>query len=836
MNTSTFFSATNTDNPELNLASAYIKETGCNVFLTGRAGTGKTTFLRTLQKDSAKRMVVAAPTGVAAINAGGVTLHSLFQLPFGPFLPGAGQHQGPYRFSKEKKNIIRSLDLLVIDEISMVRADLLDGIDHVLRHLRYNQQPFGGVQLLMIGDLFQLPPVAKDSDWSMLRHHYRSPYFFNSKALVETEMVVIELQQIYRQTDRTFITLLNKIRSDNLDPDALATLNSRVQPDVCLHDNKGVITLCSHNKQADTINQGKLDALTGDAHVFTAAIEGDFPDGNYPTPAALKLKIGAQVMFIRNDLTAEKRYFNGKIGTVSKFTDDSIVIRCPGEEEEIEVEAVTWENINYQLNEKTQEITENIIGTFSQFPLRLAWAITIHKSQGLTFDRAIIDAQSAFAHGQTYVALSRCRNLEGMILATPLSPKMVGMDNSVLKFHQHYSQNSPQKKDLLDAKRRYQQNLLLECFDFRRLQGLLRRLLALIDKHRSVLQIAGAANLTPLTEQAEPEIFKVGTNFQNQLQRYFSESYLPADDPQILERISKGSDYFQGKLETVLITPLASLKLDTDNKDVAKRAKSILKLVQEEMAIKLAAVTCCRDGFSPTTYFRAISAAALESQKKASKKKSVVSPEYTEADIDHPELFTLLKEWRSRKAEEEGIAHFQVLHQKTLIQLTVHLPDNLTALATIKGIGNKLLERYGDELVEIVARYRQEHGIQEVRLPTSTSTDQKSTPPKKIRTGTKEATLELHKQGLTIQEIAQQRQLTQATIETHVAHLIEAGTIKATEIIADERLAELSLEIEKTGEKTLKAIKEKLPISASYGEIRLTLAHLKYLDAPEKDS
>ncbi len=836
MSTPLSSSSASTDNRELKLASTYVNETGCNVFLTGRAGTGKTTFLRTLREDCAKRMAVAAPTGVAAINAGGVTLHSLFQLPFGPLLPGTRKQQGLFRFSRKKKDMIRSLDLLVIDEISMVRADLLDGIDHVLRHLRRSERPFGGIQLLMIGDLFQLPPVVKENEWNLLNNHYESPYFFSSKALGDTELVVIELHQIYRQTDPAFINLLNKIRSDNLDPDDLAVLNSRVQTKVSQNDSDGTITLCSHNKQADEINLRKLAVLPETAHLFNAKVEGDFPDTNYPTPAILELKQGAQVMFIRNDPSFEKRYFNGKIGTVSSISDGSVLISCPNDDEEIEVEAATWENIDYQLNEKTQEINEITIGTFSQYPLRLAWAITIHKSQGLTFDKAIIDAQAAFAHGQTYVALSRCRSLAGMTLASPLAAKMVGVDNDVLHFHQRYLHKIKQKKDIHNAKKHYQQRLLLECFDFKRLQGSMQRLLDFIRNNHATLQITGGENLSAIAEQAEPEIFRVSSNFQHQLQGYFADSLLPAEDPHILDRITKGSRYFEDKMKNILMTPLSSFTFATDNQEIAKRLKNIVKFLKEEMAIKLAAISCCRDGFSPAKYFRAISAAAVEAQKISSKKKSPPTPDYSEADIDHPELFTLLKQWRKRKADEENIAHYRVLHQKTLIQLTVHLPDSLLQLSGVKGIGAKLLERYGDEIVNIIAQYRRDHNIEEINPPVATSFDSGSSAPKKIKTGTREVTLGLHKQGLTIPEIADKRQLARTTVETHIAYLIENGSIKADEIIVAARLAELSREIEKTGEKSLKAIKEKLPMEADYAEIRLTLAHLKYGDSRVKNS
>jgi ATP-dependent exoDNAse (exonuclease V) alpha subunit len=391
-------------NPELKLADDFVQFTDCNVFLTGKAGTGKTTFLHNLRNNSAKRMIITAPTGVAAINAGGVTLHSFFQLPFGPFLPGSEtseqNRQRQFRFSKIKKQIIKSLDLLVIDEISMVRADLLDAVDSVLRRHRRSNDPFGGVQLLMIGDLHQLSPVARQTDWQLLQEHYESVYFFSSKALARTEFVTIELKHIYRQADAGFIKILNQVRDNRLDQAGINELNRRYIPNFAPEEEEGYITLTTHNHSAEHINQIKLKKLPAKERAFQAEITGDFPEHIYPTAADLRLKEGAQVMFIRNDASPDKLYYNGKIGKITKISSQGISIKCRGEQQEIVVEPLTWENINYTVDDKTKEITEKIIGEFNQYPLKLAWAITIHKSQGLTFDKAVIDAEAAFAHGQ----------------------------------------------------------------------------------------------------------------------------------------------------------------------------------------------------------------------------------------------------------------------------------------------------------------------------------------------------------------------------------------------------------------------------------------------------
>ncbi|MEJ2041431.1 MAG: AAA family ATPase, partial [Desulfosarcinaceae bacterium] len=367
-------------NPELQLAEEFVQHTNCHIFLTGKAGTGKTTFLHHIKNKSPKRLVVTAPTGVAAINAGGVTLHSFFQLPLGPFVPGSEAQLNQHRMRKEKKNIMKTLDLLVIDEISMVRADLLDGVDTILRRYRRNDLPFGGVQLLMIGDLQQLPPVVKKPEWQLLQRYYDSPYFFSSAALGRTEWIPIELKHIYRQSDQHFIELLNRVRGNRLDSGTLEKLNARHIPDFSARDGQSYITLCSHNRSADAINETRLNSLEGQSLRFNAELEGDFPEQAYPTAAELEFKTGAQVMFIRNDMSADKKYFNGKIGEITSMSPGTVEVACPGDPDRIKVEKTTWENIEYSLDPDTAEISQKVIGTFSQYPLKLAWAITIHKS------------------------------------------------------------------------------------------------------------------------------------------------------------------------------------------------------------------------------------------------------------------------------------------------------------------------------------------------------------------------------------------------------------------------------------------------------------------------
>ena len=814
----------NAANPELQLAGEYVRDTGCNIFLTGKAGTGKTTFLQTLKETFPKRLVVTAPTGVAAINAGGVTLHSFFQLPFGPFVPGSETHRSQYRFSREKIDIIKNLDLLIIDEISMVRADLLDGVDNVLRRYRTSDEPFGGVQLLMIGDLFQLPPVVKDEDWRLLEKHYASPYFFSSTSLQKTEMVSIELLHIYRQADDRFITLLNQVRNGRLDANTLTALNQRHLPDFDPDKFSGCITLCTHNRQADTINAARLDALPREMHTFTAEIEGDFPDHTFPTAATLVLKKGAQVMFVRNDLSPEKRYFNGKIGTIIHISGKDIRIRCPEDDTVIDVEPVTWENIEYTLDRETLEIKENKIGTFSQYPLRLAWAITIHKSQGLTFDRAIIDANAAFAYGQVYVALSRCRTLEGMVLSTPLSSTAVKADPAVLRFNEENRKNQPTTDQLRRHKVQYQQQLLLNCFDFSGLRGRLRRLIGLILGNPGVVHVSKGEDMRALQKQTEEEICSVGEKFGRQLQGLFSADVLPASDAAVLERITKASAYFQEKIQAGVGQAVPSLQIDSDNKAILKKINQARKRLQAEIDAKLAAVKSCEQGFSPATYFLAISAAVTNVDAKKAKPESVT---YSENDIIHQDLFETLKVWRSEKAQSESVAHFQVMHQKPLIQIAINLPDSMTALKQIKGIGKRLAERYGEELIAMVADYRRQHRIETVTLPEPAPTEEKPKKKKTPRGETKKISLAMFEKGLSISQIAQERELVPATIEGHLAYFVERGELAIDRLIPPDKQQRIERELTRLQTSSFKEIKQTLGDDVSYGEIKLVQAHLK---------
>ena len=681
-------------NAELQLANDFIKYTGNNIFLTGKAGTGKTTFLHKLKENTPKRMIITAPTGVAAINAGGVTLHSFFQMPFGPFVPGseAEQQSQRRRFSADKINIIKSLDLLVIDEISMVRADLLDGVDAVLRRYRHQNQPFGGVQLLMIGDLHQLAPVVKDDDWNLLKQYYDSFYFFSSNALQQTQMVSIELKHIYRQSDASFINLLNRVRDNRLDENTLARLNARYKPafqaDVSNYNTSNYITLTTHNRSADNINDRHLQKLDTEPFVYQATVEGDYPEYNYPTAEKLMLKQGAQVMFVRNDSSAEKCYFNGKIGQITQINKQSITVKCADDEAEIRVEKEIWENIKYTLDAKSKEITEQVLGSFCQYPLRLAWAITIHKSQGLTFEHAIIDANAAFSHGQVYVALSRCKTFEGLVLSTPITQRSVKTDSTVAQFVQDASQNSPTQEQLDNAKIHYQQKLLLQCFNYQTLHFNLKKLSNLLRQNRKLIQFSGIEKLDNIERQTLDEIIIVGDKFTRQLQFLFSDNKVPEEDAALQDRVKKASHYFSEKLRSGLIAWLASFCVDADNKELKKLINQAVNLLTHALAIKIACLQSCQQGFLTGSYLKALALAEIDASSKTQVVKATA--DYNAADVAHPELLQTLKAWRTEQAMKEDVAHYRIIHQQVLVQVANTLANTPAALLKIKGLGEEI--------------------------------------------------------------------------------------------------------------------------------------------------
>ena len=569
----------------MNLAWQFVKNTGTSIFLTGKAGTGKTTFLRALKDKLPKRMVVVAPTGIAAINANGVTIHSFFQLPFAPYVPNSTfKTEGIFRVSKEKQRILRTLDLLVIDEISMVRADLLDSVDMVLRRYRDRSKPFGGVQLLLIGDLQQLPPVVRDEEWTLLGKYYDSPYFFSSLALKQTGYITIELKHVYRQNDLEFLSLLNKIRDNKADQDTFNRLNNRYIPNFVPPSDTDYIRLVTHNYQAQSINEGKLAELPGVSRQYKASITGEFPEQSYPTEFVLELKENAQVMFVKNDSTGKGRYYNGMLGKVVSTTPRGVTVKGNETGELIDLLPEEWTNAKYVLNKDTHEIEEEVEGTFKQFPLRLAWAVTIHKSQGLTFEHAIIDAQHSFAHGQTYVALSRCKTLEGLVLSSPLSTNAVICDEKVHQFNMDASAHLPNSEMLSQMQRAYELNLIDELFDFRPIGIAFERITRFIDEHFA----RRYPRLLQEYRQARPildEIVAVAAKFRLQYTQMLATQQGQELGNEVIQRIRSGAEYFHKRL-SLLVEMHRKNKIDTDNKTLKKTLKERYSDVHEALDFK----------------------------------------------------------------------------------------------------------------------------------------------------------------------------------------------------------------------------------------------------------
>lgn len=696
-------------NPQIELAFDFLQYTGTNVFLTGKAGTGKTTFLHQLKQKSPKRMIVVAPTGVAAINAGGVTIHSFFQLPFGPYVPGSmndstnKEDRYTNKFSREKINIIRSLDLLVIDEISMVRADLLDAISDILCRYKDRSRPFGGVQLLMIGDLQQLAPVVKDDEWELLKNHYQSPFFFCCKALHAVPYTGIELTHVYRQSDMAFVGLLNKVRDNKADAATLQALNKRYLPGFRPDDTEGYITLTTHNYQAQQLNKLKLEELDGKAYQYDAEIKDEFPDYSFPTDQHLILKKGAQVMFVKNDSSAEKRYYNGKIGRITAISPDNIVVRCGEEKEAITVAQEEWTNTKYTIDPETQEISETVEGIFKQYPLKTAWAITIHKSQGLTFERAIVDAGAAFTHGQVYVALSRCKTLEGLVLSSPLRANVLISDQVVRRFTEEVEHNQPGQAQLADAKRAYYLQLLKDLFDYSAVLRRMQYVTKLFNEHLWRIYPEQTERFRAGRECCHNDLKDVGDRFQWQLERLVNECQDYETDIQVKERTMKGIAYFKEK--TAVITALLNEnRPEIDNKDVRKAVEEALNHLQLEVGVKTATLEAMVAGFSVTEYLRVKAKAMIEKPKpKAPKPSDKIE---VSEDILYPDLYNILRQWRKEEADRLNLPAYTVMHQKALIGIANTLPTTRKELMVIPGIGKKVAERYGIKLLQMVNDYR----------------------------------------------------------------------------------------------------------------------------------
>lgn len=641
-----------TFNPVMQLAFDYVESTNTVIFLTGKAGTGKTTFLKYIKQHSQKKMATVAPTGVAAINAGGMTIHSFFQMPFGPIIPN-NTARPELHYSPEKKDLLASLELLIIDEVSMVRPDVLDHIDLVLRNLKSNTYPFGGVQLLMIGDLSQLSPIIREEEWMILGKYYTTPYFYSSLVMQMSQFVQIELNQVFRQKEQSFVDILNEVRNQAISQTNLSLLNARYQPGFRPTADDPFITLTTHNNIAQKLNSEYLDALEDYEHNFKADIRGDFPKDGYPTEVNLKLKVGSQVMFVKNDNSAEKLYFNGKIGTVNRIEGDTVFVQC---EKEIAVQALEWTNIKYQLDE--QQINETNAGSFIQIPLKLAWAITIHKSQGLTFDKAIIDVSEAFAHGQVYVALSRCRTLSGLVLRNPVASHNIIGDKAIAVFNEKSKALHPDQKTLVADKERYRLFLLDELFDLQGLQN------DFADHN---------------------ELVSVSEKFRRQ--------------PHEPERTLKAATYFRQKLEDVTInlhTQIpATINQSPTQKVTAAKADKLIQWVMTRIKLM---EQFSKEAFTTVAYLKA---------KAASPTKYLAYAKALNAKPNE-KLYEQLLTWRNQIAEREKIMPNMILSERLMALIAEKLPETLKNLGGIKGVGKPKTDQYGSDIIELIRAYQQE--------------------------------------------------------------------------------------------------------------------------------
>ena len=796
-------------NEKIEMLNRFVQNTDVHIFLTGKAGTGKTTFLRNLALKSYKRMVIVAPTGVAAINAGGVTIHSFFQLPFGPIVPD-GQSLSllsNMKLSKTKLKIIRSLDLLVIDEISMVRADLLDAVDTVLRKVRRCDKAFGGVQLLMIGDIQQLAPVARQNEWELLQDYYKSVYFFDSHVLQKNPYICVELDHIYRQNDTEFIDILNQVRNNRLDSNSLQILNSRYIPNFKPDDNEGYITLTTHNSQADEINEEKLNAIDSETLTFTAEITGIFPENAYPTKEVLELKVGAQVMFVKNDPSPEKLYYNGKIGKIIAYDkDEGIKVRC--DDEVINVMPVKWQNFEYTLNEQTNEIEEKEIGSFTQIPLKTAWAITIHKSQGLTFEKVVLNAEMAFAHGQVYVALSRCTSLKGLVLNAKISNSVLYNDNTINTFVDKIPSLEPDEDRLRDEETKFHHQTIIDLFTFDELEMQINKLAKVVRENDNIFGKETADKIAEKRKNFREEIIDVAIRFArqidfivkspNQYDGKSTSSYLD-------ERIMKASVYFFDKLND--LESIGDLIQETDNKAVNTAVKAVLDMIREILYVKTACLHIAKDGFILDKYLEMKNKKIVEAENL----KSVKLKTKTIDKKDKPLLNALLK-WRHEKAVELRKEEHQILPTAVVNRIVELKPVTVKELKSISKLGTTRIKNFSADIINIVL---ESQGFKKCDFDDEESSREMNLSNSVMRT------LELLDENFTIEEIMQGRGLSRSTVENHIIEIVKNGFYEAEDFVSKKHYEIINEYYEETGDPSLTAARDVLGEDFTYFELKI---------------
>jgi len=829
------------DNLNFQLAADFVNNTNRPIFLTGKAGTGKTTFLKYIKETTKKQTAVVAPTGVAAINAGGATMHSFFTLPFGPFIPGTKKGFGGddneqindkhslisrMRYNREKKEVLQSLELLIIDEVSMVRSDVIDAIDLILRYFRRNfNEPFGGVQVLFIGDMYQLAPVVKEDEWKLLQEYYDSPYFFDSLVLKQSQPLYIELEKIYRQNEQNFIDVLNQVRNNQLNEQGMALLNSRYQPNFMPAKTEGYITLTTHNFKADGINENELAGLSGRNFSFKAVVDREFNEKSFPADLNLHLKMGAQVMFIKNDVAQTRKYYNGKIGTVARIDEkeNKIYVICKDSDDEIEVKKETWKNIRYSVNKQEQKVDEEEIGSFTQYPLRLAWAITIHKSQGLTFEKAIIDAGSAFAPGQVYVALSRCTSLQGMVLHSKVTATSVFSDKRIHQFAAQKPGSALLKPHLDEAKKDYQSKLLLGLFNF---ENIIKEIVAVekvIHENLPSFDEDGIAFVQRLNDDTY-KLKGYADKFIPQLQALLVQPGLPEENTELQTRIKSAAAWFAKYINDFLLMAIDHSPVVTDSRTHGQTFDAALGDLKKQTLELFRLMECCQQGFSVNEFLRTRSRTQIGQLASSSYAGSAQAP--AKIVSPHPILFKQLQNLRNVLCQPKNLPIYFVAASNTLQEMARFLPQNMEELGKINGMGKVKLAAYGEAFLEVIKKYAADNKlislIHEKNGKPLSESDKKY-----LKPDTKSVSYELFKAGKTITEIAAERRLTYGTIETHLAHFVLHGDIKIEEILMPLKIEVITKVYKEIGGTSTVPIKQVLGDDVSFSEVRLVMDWLQ---------
>lgn len=827
-------------NPQFKQVLNFVNQTNQAIFLTGKAGTGKTTLLKYIKQNTYKQMAIIAPTGVAAINAGGSTIHSFFQFAFAPFLPFF-KDNGQYDFVKmnnptlkynsQRRNILKQLELLVIDEISMVRSDLLDQIDFTLRIVRKNWDlPFGGVQLLFIGDMHQLPPVVQKEEWKLLEQHYISPYFFDSYVIQRYSPVYIELEKIYRQTDQTFVNLLNQVRNNQLDENGLTQLNARFKANISQSEYQHSITLTTHNRKADEINQRNLENLKSPAFKYHAKVDGLFSDKNYPVDEALVLKVGTRVMFLKNN--AEKNYYNGKIGVITFLSKEKIKVKCEEDKVEIDVEPEVWRNISYSVENSTKQLTEEILGTFEQLPLRYAWAITIHKSQGLTFDKLIIDAAESFSAGQVYVALSRCRSLEGLTLSSKIQINTLVNDKSILNFSQNKQDAKSLEHEFSTSKKNYLKLILTELYNFEAIKELQVQLQNIQVQHSKKIPKIGVDWVNEFSKHIN-NLVDVSNKFKPQLLNLIEQASSLEQDANLNDKIIRASNYFEEKTADVnkLMNACAIV---TESKEAAQEINENLQTLNDLCYYKNYFFNLFKLGFNFSDYVKCkmnIQYPEFKLNVYANSKNLKISN-----DAAYPQLLRKLFLLRDEICNEDLKPIYLIASNKSLIEMANYLPTTETELTKISGFGEAKAETYGSRFLKIIKEYMDEFNLesnmQQVLTKKKKSSKKKKIEPidlidtpVKTKVNTKEATFNMFKENFTLEEIAMHRQLALSTVQSHLIPYLANNEINISKLVSEDKQKLILKALENfKNEAGLAAIKNKLPDDISFSEIRFVMA------------